>query len=54
MPYMYVPGKLLENSYLRKEIGKELSPQKMVRSGVRERKRVKNKTGMQVKFELSS
>lgn len=25
---MYVPGKLLENSYLRKEIGKELSPQK--------------------------
>lgn len=25
---MYVPGKLLENSHLRKEIGKEWNPQK--------------------------
>lgn len=40
---MCVPGKLHENSYLKKEIRKIHSPQKMVERGARERKREKRK-----------
>lgn len=40
---MCVPGKQHENSYLKKEIRKIHSPQKMVERGARERKREKRK-----------
>lgn len=54
--WMYVPGKLRKNSYLKKEIRKSL--QKMVERGARERKKEKkkiaNKYIMQIKSDLSS